>query len=673
VETELVGREVELGAALTAVRSGTGAVVIGAAGVGKTTLANKVAEHARAEGDEVLWTVATEASRRIPFGALGVLVPDDVSSFHPALAIGLIGRRLRELNRRRPALVVVDDAHLLDEQSAVTLLGLVSTGAARALVTLRGRERLPDAVTALWKDAYLASVDLEPLDRQGTQLLLVHLVGAEVAGTTVELLWQWTQGNPLYLAELVRFGRADGRLTDVGGLWMWQGDLGVPPRLAELLDRRFDGLSPAGVDALCAVVLAQPLSLETLVSIVSGDAVAELETEGLVEAEERDGMVWLTVGHPLMVAAAARFLTPMRRRRLADSLVEASRGRISVSRRASWLLDSSQPPDVDRLVVAARDVLLSNPTLAARFAERALAHDAGPEAALALADAYAELGRGDAAWDAWRLAFDRARTDDERLIVYLNEISLTTWTDRRPQDAVTRLRELRDVLPPEAAVELDSAAALCTLFSARPAEALARADKVLAVAESRTARTRALIARVGGLNLGGRRREALIALEDLLALVSRPGATPYHIGLANAMAALVGLTEFDAPVPSVHPASVAGTDRRRRGRPDGVATGRRRSPAVRGRPNRGAGPPSRVRGPPARRRGPVPVRSGRVADRGAGVGRRDRRGRGAAGRGAARLRDGLPGPPHLGPERARGRAGSGRRGRPLPRSGHPGE
>ncbi len=550
--TEFVAREDELTATLAAVRTGNGAIVMGEAGVGKTSLAQMVADRTRATGGQVMWTVATEASRNIPFGALAVLVPDDVTSFHPVLAIGLFGRRLRALGGGQPALLVVDDAQLLDDQSAVTLLGLISTGAAKAVVTLRSGEVVPDAVTTLWKDGFLTAVELDPLDRDATQRLLVNGLGGEVSAATVERLWQWTRGNPLYLRELVRHGRAEGTFLDVGGLWMWQGDLRVPPRLAELLERRFDGLSAEAIDGLCALVLAQPLSLEILESIAPADAIGEIEERALVEAEERDGSVWLSVAHPLIAAAAGRMLTPMRRRRLADSLVAASSDRRAVSRQASWLLDASQAPDVERLLVASREVLLTNPTLAARFAERAVPHDLTPASAVALSDAYAELGRADDAWEAYRTAAARASTAADHLSVYLTEIALTTWTERKPRAALDRIEELRVGADERLSLELDSVEALTTLFSARPADALVLADKVLAASPPRAPQLRASIARLGALSLVGRRREASEAAEVLLRLIEAPGVGPYTIALASAMAAIGRVPDLDTPLPSTH-------------------------------------------------------------------------------------------------------------------------
>jgi hypothetical protein len=97
-----------------------------------------------------------------------------------------------------------------------------------------------------------------------------------------------------------------------------------------------------------------------------------------------------------------------------------------------WQLDVSDAPDVDVLRSGAAAVFLTQPALARRLAERALPHDPTPLSALLLADAHAELGQVDAARDAQALATERISSDDDRLHVRLNQVSLIAFSDRRP-------------------------------------------------------------------------------------------------------------------------------------------------------------------------------------------------------------------------------------------------
>ena len=119
--------------------------------------------------------VATAASRTIPLGALASLLPADLATIHPALIAQHVDTRLRELSRadqRSSAapVLVVDDAQLLDAQSAAVLLSLVGARSrCGCSVTMRSGSAPSDAVTALWKEQLVDRLDLSPLDHRATR------------------------------------------------------------------------------------------------------------------------------------------------------------------------------------------------------------------------------------------------------------------------------------------------------------------------------------------------------------------------------------------------------------------------------------------------------------------------------------------------------------------------
>ena len=177
---ELVARDEELERALRSLRFSGGVMITGQAGVGKTALAAAVAD--KLSTPPVGWVVATAASRTIPLGALGSLLPADLASVHPALIAQHVDTRLRELGRadhRSTAapVLVLDDAQLLDAQSAAVLLSLVAARSLRLLVTMRSGSAPSDAVEALWKEQLVDRLDLSPLDHQATRDLLRGFAG----------------------------------------------------------------------------------------------------------------------------------------------------------------------------------------------------------------------------------------------------------------------------------------------------------------------------------------------------------------------------------------------------------------------------------------------------------------------------------------------------------------
>jgi predicted ATPase len=98
----------------------------------------------------------------------------------------------------------VDDAHWLDEGSAALIPHLVMTRVASVVITLRSGEPAPDPVTALWKDGLVERIEVQALSRAETAELVEVALGGPVDGLTIERLWQLSQGNALYLRELIR-------------------------------------------------------------------------------------------------------------------------------------------------------------------------------------------------------------------------------------------------------------------------------------------------------------------------------------------------------------------------------------------------------------------------------------------------------------------------------------
>ena len=369
---------------------------------------------------------------------------------------------------------------------------------------------------------------------------------------------------------------------------MWRGDLTVPPRLADLLDRRFDGLDDAGLDALGALVLGEPLPLATL----DGGGVDRTASPSSRCARSshrgRTASTWYRFAHPMIGAAAARTITPTptpphrrrprspprrRRRRRPPGDVAARR-----QRRARRRACCRPPPAA---------VFLTQPELARRLAERALPHDPTPleRAAAGRRPRRARRGRRRPrrpGAGARRGALGRRpaagphqRRQPHRVLRPSSRPSPSSCSPTR-----------RAELPDRYWAEIDSMAAQLTVFSARPADALALAERVLAgrsaAGRARSARpARRVMALAHGRPLRSRRSPSPT---ELLADVVDGPATPYAQGIAHIAALLarfVYWAEQDAPAHGpvgrwpVPPAAVA-VGRRPRARVF--------HPALRGRP-----------------------------------------------------------------------------------------
>ena len=153
----LTGRAEELGlirAALGEPGGSGGVVIAGSAGVGKTRLAREALDATDAGGRQTRWLTASESARGLPLGAFSRFWKgsggDQLQVFRDVMA------SLVEGSPHDMVVVGVDDAHLLDEQSAFLVHQVVHRRLARVLLTQRTGETAPHAITALWKDRLLA-------------------------------------------------------------------------------------------------------------------------------------------------------------------------------------------------------------------------------------------------------------------------------------------------------------------------------------------------------------------------------------------------------------------------------------------------------------------------------------------------------------------------------------
>ena len=668
---QLVARERELAELLAAVGR-RGAVLSGPPASARRRWPLPSPQHVEASGDRVERLVATEASRSISFGALAPLLPDDVSTPAPgARAAARSGAANEELGGPAPPLLVIDDAHLLDDHSAATLLGLVSTrGGARRGHRPDGRtgaRRRPRAVEGRLRRPPRGRPVRSPGDPASSS---PSILGGEVAAGTASLLWQHTRGNALYLSELARDARANDRLVDEHGVWIWRGDLTVPPRLADLLDRRFDGLE-SGRPRRPRRPRARRTACRSPRSRTSRTDRRRRRAGGAPGRRRRASATassWYRFAHPMLGAAAARHLTPTRRRRLADALIAAPSGAAPTS--SAGRCGSSTPaarPTSSCCAPAPRPCSSPNRSWPAASPSGRCPTTPTPLSALLLADAHAELGEVDAARarpGAWPST--KVRSDEDRLRVRLNEVSLTAFSDRRPDLALELLARPRAELPGRLRRR--------DRLDGRPADRCSRparrrpSSSPKRVLDGSPPRASAIRAdeRAGhgagdGRPLGRgdrRRRPAARRRRRRPGQPVRPGHRPHR--RPGRPLRVLGRPGRPGHRPV---GALAGAAGRRRSHP---AVGRRVPPAVRRRPAaapgpRGGGRRAAARGgrPAAQRRGTAALGGRGAARRGPRRDRRRRRGRRPAGRVAARPGRRVP------RVAAVGRVGGGRRRGPT--------
>jgi DNA-binding CsgD family transcriptional regulator len=278
----------------------TAAVIVsGPPGSGRTRLAREVM-HAVGERRRVEWVTCTRGTTAIPLGALAHMVPANGAASDLATAWQALATSLRTGRENGvPTVVVIDDAHLLNDLCAALVHKLILTGTASVVLTVSDAAPAHDLVDALWKDGLAPRVELAPLTRQHVEEMLRATLGDLVDSRTCEQLWRTSGASAVFLRELVTAGRQTGHLDRVDDLWRWDGTVELTQRLRSLVRAQLGPLASGEQEAMELLAIGVPLEFPDLVALTSAEVVAALERRGLVLAKKVTRRAIALVAQPL--------------------------------------------------------------------------------------------------------------------------------------------------------------------------------------------------------------------------------------------------------------------------------------------------------------------------------------------------------------------------------------
>jgi DNA-binding CsgD family transcriptional regulator/tetratricopeptide (TPR) repeat protein len=393
--------------------AGRGGVLMvqGEAGVGKTVLLEYAIESAselqiaRASGVEVEMELPFAAVQQLcsPFcdlmdrlphpqrEALGVAFGHRTGPAPDPLLVGLaLLGLLSEAAEEGPLLVVVDDAHWLDQASALALAFVARRVLAEKILLLFGTREIAAAFVRL------PSLNVRPLGRRDARALLRSILPVRLDEPVLERIVVETRGNPLALVELPR-GLTPSELAGGFGL---PATATLSAGIEVSFTRRLEEL-PEDTRLLLLLAAAEPLGDPLLLwraaenLEISSDAAAAGVTDGLLEVAEH-----VAFRHPLVRSAVYRSATADQRRAVHLALAAVTDGARDPDRRAWHLAAAASGPDeavaseLERS--AGRAQARGGLAAAAAFLQRsvALTGDAGRRTGRALAAARAHVYAG---------------------------------------------------------------------------------------------------------------------------------------------------------------------------------------------------------------------------------------------------------------------------------------
>jgi class 3 adenylate cyclase/tetratricopeptide (TPR) repeat protein len=262
------------------------------------------------------------------------------NSASPEETFWAVRRLLEGLARGRPVLVVVDDVHWAEPMLLDLLEHVVEWANAAIVVFALARPEIREVRPALL-DA--GAIVLEGLDPDDTASLALSLLGAhDLPDALVRRILATTEGNPLFVRELLRMLVDDGVLSRDGGerwvVTVEADEIDVPPTIHALLSARIERLreDERAVVERAAVVgkeFYRGAVIELVPPAVRPGIDTHLETLRRKELVEPEGTYWIDervfrFHHVLIRDAAYRRLLKEARAELHERFADWLEGKV---------------------------------------------------------------------------------------------------------------------------------------------------------------------------------------------------------------------------------------------------------------------------------------------------------------------------------------------------------
>ena len=282
---------------------------------------------------------------------------------------------LRNASLVQPLLIVLEDLHDADS-GTLDLLLYVGRNLEGARLLVVGTYRdvevdrshpLSDTLGELRRMANFVRIPLRGLTAEEVQRMMAGVAQREIPWSLAELLYRQTEGNPLFIQELLRY------LVEEGIFGSHSSELSrvienrlagrIPEGLREVIGRRLSRLSPECNRVLAiAAVIGREFRLDTLQSLAAGledelvSALEEATRIGVLEEETQPGVISYRFSHAFFRQTLYEELSAPRRLRIHQDVARvleqqyAARRQEHAAELADHFSQSTDPADLEKAV-----------------------------------------------------------------------------------------------------------------------------------------------------------------------------------------------------------------------------------------------------------------------------------------------------------------------------------